>query len=551
MTSNESRPRQEESVGVLQLTALPSGEWLLAGRLSVQDRPGELAEVTSAIAGQQATIERFFYNRSQEAHVVTIATRVPAGEGVGRLATELREKGRLEPPPNEPDDAIAITDPAGLLRVKVTLQPRPGSLAAFAGVLKVHRASVIYLAYDGKNSPGLAEMAMATASPEEVSALLRDLNEQGYHYHVDWQGAEGGPMGDVIGLSVVERFLFDLRAALPRKRLHELEELIRSSKDLQETLLRFTREAGGSDESMAASEIFTKILELATASVSKTGPGFLLRLTGPLELSEQVSLYMLACPTGANSYLLRTEEGYTLIDSSYGLYYADAKKALAGHGIDVSRIRSALFTHADADHAGWAERLEEEFGTAVYIHPDSLGIFRHENRAYGSGTRLAALNADFTKLINRFTDLRPPREPRPFPPADGQAGEFKVIGRFPVGDIELLALASHGGHVPGQVFFYARREGLLFSGDYLIDFASLSDREKSTLSIPRFLMTSTNADARMFGREMRKLAALMLETHTNIQAAGRLARVFPGHGGFYRVDEAYAMLQNLVQQAER
>jgi len=158
-----------------------------------------------------------------------------------------------------------------------------------------------------------------------------------------------------------------------------------------------------------------------------------------------------------------------------------------------------------------------------------------------------ALNGYYTKLINRFTDLRAPKRIRAFPEASGEAarkpcarlvGGFQIVGRFRVGDLELQVLESLGGHVPAQVFFYAPSEGLLFCGDYLIDFRSLSERTKSFLSIARFLMTSTNSDSRVFGREMEQLARLMMETEARLRAQDKSARVFPGHGDFYSVEEA-------------
>ncbi len=538
----------ETSHRSLQLTVCGSGHWLLSGDVFLPDRPGELAELSAAIAGVGANIERFAYNRSQDPNLVNIATRLDSAAAAGRLADELCGKGFLAPPPAASVEKPEITDPGGLLRVKVNLQDRSVALAGFARVLKEHRANVIYMCYDGEKAREVAEIAMATESPDEVSQLLKDLNRREYHYHVEWQGADGSSINNIIGLSLLERFLLNLKVLLPREKLAELEELIHSSEELYQTLLSFKREAGGSEQSMAASQVFTSILELATSSLSKTGRGFSLRLTGPLPLTERVSLYMLSCPTGANSYLLQHDEQYTLIDSSYGVYWRDVKQWLARHGIDPSRIRTALFTHSDADHAGWAAPLEEDCGAAIHMHPDCRGIFEHENRAYGSGTPLMALNAYYTKLINRFTDLRAPKLIRPFPPADSEAGAFKVIGRFAIADLELLVLESLGGHVPAQVFYYAPAEGLLFCGDYLIDFQSLSDRAKSTLSIARFLMTSTNSDTQMFSREMRQLAKLMLDTNARVQKAGGCARIFPGHGDFYRVDEAEAMLAELNRE---
>ena len=85
---------------------------------------------------------------------------------------------------------------------------------------------------------------------------------------------------------------------------------------------------------------------------------------------------------------------------------------------------------------------------------------------------------------------------------------------------------------------FAPRQGLLFCGDYLLDFPSLSDRTKSTLSIARYLMTSTNSDGHLFGREMQQLARLMVDTADRLRPEGRSPRFFPGHGDFYSLDEA-------------
>ncbi|MBU1611944.1 MAG: MBL fold metallo-hydrolase, partial [Proteobacteria bacterium] len=107
-----------------------------------------------------------------------------------------------------------------------------------------------------------------------------------------------------------------------------------------------------------------------------------------------------------------------------------------------------------------------------------------------------------------------------------------------VGDVELMALQSLGGHVSSQVFLYSADHGLLFSGDYLIDILSLTDRAKSTLSLARTLMTSTNIDSTLFAREMTRLQCLMLETDQALAPKNKRARIFPGHGFFYAVRDA-------------
>lgn len=543
MSETTSRPAAGPADDTLALRRDARGGWRLAAGLRMQDRPGELADLAAFLARHNANIERFFYNRSENPHLVRIEVRCAAAAQAGALADELDRQGRLDraDPAAGQDDAEPITALEGLLGIKATLEDRPGTLAGLAEVFRAHRANVIHMAYDGDQAPGLAEITMATSSPDQVAALLADLNAGGWHFHVQWRGADHGPIEAIIGLSATEHFLFKLRRILPPDKLDRLKALIESSDEMGRSLLDFRRESGEDEETMAVSEVFANILHLAATSVGKTGEHFSMRLTGPLAITGQVSLYMLACPTGANSYLLRTADQDALIDSGYGLYYPDVRAWLMRHGFDPARIRRAFFTHPDADHAGWAAALERDWGARIHMHPDCAAVFAQGNRAHGTGARLQALNIAFTRLITRLTELAPPQEIAPFPAVPGAPAEvhgFPVLGGFRVGDVDFLALESLGGHVAGQVFYYAPEEGLLFCGDYLIDVSSLSEREKQTLSIPKFLMTSTNSDSRVFGREMRQLRELMAAAHARLAPRGKTARVFSGHGGFYGVDEA-------------
>ncbi len=536
------KTEHETNIGGGEVTLGPceGGGWRLATTLSLPDRPGELAAMAGLVADHEANITCFAYNRSEHPGVVRLAATCVSASRAGALADAFQKAGFLtgEVQVEEPDpDAATILDPGALLRIKVSLTDKHGTLAAFAEVLRRHGANVMYMSYDAEEAPGLAEMAMATASATEVSGLLGDLNGLGYHYHVTWQGGEGA-IDEVVGLNEVETFLFKLREVLPPDRLDALAELFRTSDDMRRILFDFRREAGENDASLAASEVFTNILQFAATSLGKTGTRFMPQLTGPLPLTDTVRMYMIACPTGANAYLLEHGDDYTLIDSGYGLYFSDMKKWLAARGFNPSRIKDALFTHPDADHAGWAAPLEEEFGTKLYMPALSRLVFDQENRAAGGDNRLHALNKAFTRLVGRITELHPPKTILAYPEDQGQEGEFRVIGRFMVGDLELKILDSLGGHIPAQVFIYAPAQGLLFCGDYLLDVASLSDRAKSTLSISRYLMTSTNNDSLLFSREMEHLKQLMREAHTRLAPSGRAAWVFPGHGEFYTVDEA-------------
>jgi glyoxylase-like metal-dependent hydrolase (beta-lactamase superfamily II)/glycine cleavage system regulatory protein len=520
---------------------LQDGDWRLAFDAFVHDRPGELAEICSFMAERNARITRFDFNRSEDPHMVEMEVALPSAEAAGPLARDAAKVQRLfsDKLADKNQDVKGFTEPEGLLRLKVQLKDSPNAMGALAELCRSHHANIIHMVYREEENPNLLAISVAADSPEQAAALLRDMNERDLAYHVEWTGKQGGDMGRILGLNEVESFMVRLKTILPPDKHDAAEDLLNSTSDLRRILSEFRRQAGETGESLAASEVFTKALQLAAASATKTGSRFALTCTGPLRITQRLRLSRLACPTGANGYLITDGNSHLLIDSSYGLFYADAMQSLVSQGVDPSRIELMLLTHADADHAGWAAPLQRDYGVRIMRHPHTQAVFESENRAEGAHTRLCALNRAYTRLVNRFSDLQVPERMEDFPPhpQGGELGGFPVIGLVRFQDLELTVLESLGGHAPGNVFFLDARRGLLFSGDYLIDVASLADRDKETLSLPRYLMTSTNADSRVFSKEMDMLKALMrgLAKHRAEQA---IPRVFPGHGAFYAVGEA-------------
>jgi hypothetical protein len=71
---------------------------------------------------------------------------------------------------------------------------------------------------------------------------------------------------------------------------------------------------------------------------------------------------------------------------------------------------------------------------------------------------------------------------------------------------------------------------LLFAGDSVINFSSLTKERAEYSSLAAFLVTSVNVDSELAKKERKALLDLALETDANLGAAGRRCLVCGGHG---------------------
>jgi glyoxylase-like metal-dependent hydrolase (beta-lactamase superfamily II) len=74
------------------------------------------------------------------------------------------------------------------------------------------------------------------------------------------------------------------------------------------------------------------------------------------------------CLAAVNSYLLRAEGGFVLVDTGKPEKRAQLEARLRGAGCAPRRLRLIVLTHGDYDHAGNAAYLRRVFGAPVAMH---------------------------------------------------------------------------------------------------------------------------------------------------------------------------------------
>lgn len=217
-------------------------------------------------------------------------------------------------------------------------------------------------------------------------------------------------------------------------------------------------------------------------------------------------------------YLIEGPEP-TLIDTGPNLEEAweALVEGLAWLGLSFRRIRRLILTHGHADHYGLAARIVKASGAQVLAHEgDARFIEEHPEALYR-----------WTAFLERFlpqAGLSPSQaawfRERINRRHAGYAEAVKLSGRLRDGD-ELriggliLRVVHTPGHSPGSICLYEPREGLLFSGDTLL--------EKIT---PNPVLQAFDD---FFGERFENLVHY-LESLKKLEALP-LRKVLPGHRG--------------------
>jgi glyoxylase-like metal-dependent hydrolase (beta-lactamase superfamily II) len=139
-----------------------------------------------------------------------------------------------------------------------------------------------------------------------------------------------------------------------------------------------------------------------------------------------------------NAYLVREDDGFTLIDTQF----SNAPKILDAAQQFNLPVRRILLTHAHSDHVGSLDALRD-------VLPDAEVMISARDARFLTGDMSLDAGEPQTKLRGGYvtTATRPTRL---LSPGDR------------VGSLEVIAAP---GHTPGHVAFFDARDGSLIAGD--------------------------------------------------------------------------------------
>jgi glyoxylase-like metal-dependent hydrolase (beta-lactamase superfamily II) len=145
-----------------------------------------------------------------------------------------------------------------------------------------------------------------------------------------------------------------------------------------------------------------------------------------------------------NAYLVREDDGFTLVDTTTG---GAADSLLAAAERAGGTIRRIALTHGHGDHVGSLDGLKERLGDSVQVLMPELDARIHAGEKVVDG-----------KLPGAWPELQ-------------TEADVRLVDGDRVGSLEVVGTP---GHTPGHVAFLDSRDGTLIAGDTFTAYGRLA-----------------------------------------------------------------------------
>ena len=209
---------------------------------------------------------------------------------------------------------------------------------------------------------------------------------------------------------------------------------------------------------------------------------------------------------GVNCYLIKTKDGYILVDTGYSNQRIKIENALDNVGVQPGNLKLILLTHGDFDHSGNCAYFREKYQSKIAMHKDDLGMVEHGDLFYSRESRNPFIRI-LVKTVLPILRMNLKKDDHFSPDIYLKEGDDLSEFGFSARVIHLP------GHSKGSIGFHTTEDDL-FIGDLL------ENNEKQGPVKCSLIDNSGDFDA-----SIDKLKTLSLKT------------VYPGHGNPFPMEE--------------
>jgi glyoxylase-like metal-dependent hydrolase (beta-lactamase superfamily II) len=169
--------------------------------------------------------------------------------------------------------------------------------------------------------------------------------------------------------------------------------------------------------------------------------------------------------TFVNSYLIKTDKGFILIDTGVPMSRNALEKGLEAEGVKPGDLNLVIITHGDIDHIGNCAYLKKKYGVRIAMHKNDAkmaetGEMLADRKRTGGSLMMTVMQflmggkKRMKKMMDGFEKFSPDIFLE-----DGQ--ELKDFGF----DAKVVSIP---GHTPGSIAILTS-DGSLFSGDTVLN----------------------------------------------------------------------------------
>jgi len=225
-------------------------------------------------------------------------------------------------------------------------------------------------------------------------------------------------------------------------------------------------------------------------------------------MMKDTSSYLIETITfrGVNCYLIKTKNGFILVDSGYTNQRSNIESFLNSVGVRRGNLRLILLTHGDFDHSGNCAYFRDKYQSKIAMHKDDLGMVERGD-LFSSRKGPNFIIRTLAKLMLPIFRMNLKKKDYFTPDIFLEEGDDLL-------EYDFNAQVVHiPGHSKGSIAFLTA-EGDIFIGDLL---------ENSKKKGP--VKGSLIDDRLEFSASINKLKSLPIIT------------VYPGHGDPFQMEE--------------
>ena len=264
------------------------------------NEPGALHKAAEIAKDYDGNIHRIHYNRKIDPN--TVFFEINADElSYEKIRDKLDEIGYLQ----------TTLRPVNYLKFNILLPHSPGALFDFLNYITSAGANIGFMDFDSKSSRH--DKLTVSLTLDEISSVdkLLDNLKSNYLLEIIEYDTEGEKLDDIVFYIV---FAQKLREILGNT---EDDFLIKLLGDINHIVQELTRL--GEDPK----RVFESILLTGNILKDTSGNGFYADIQ-KIELNNNVQLYCFQPPCGGNVFVINAQDEMVMIDSGYGIYYADS-----------------------------------------------------------------------------------------------------------------------------------------------------------------------------------------------------------------------------------